>query len=121
MVDAHCGFPVTIPPSFCPEKQATHVYVPSDKEGIVTKIEGYDFSRLPTYYAHSQLAEVGKPIKKSKDLASFAAQVWLRGDPADVERDAKKARDEFRVEVEEPLPNATENGGNVSPISVMTS
>jgi hypothetical protein len=75
MVDAHCGFPVTIPHSFSPEKQAIHVYVPSDKEGIVTKIEGADFERLPTYYAHSQLAEVGKLVKQSKSLDSFAAQV----------------------------------------------
>ena len=89
-----------IPPSFSPQCQASHVYVPSDKEGIVTKIEGADFERLPTYYAHSQSAEVGKSVTVSKELASFAAQVWLVGPPAEVDRDAKRARDEFKLEVE---------------------
>ncbi|KAL7489126.1 hypothetical protein ACHAW6_014712 [Cyclotella cf. meneghiniana] len=127
MVDAHCGFPVHIPPSFRPEKQASHVYVPSDKEGIVTKIEGADFERLPTYYAHAQLAQVGKRVTKSKELASFAAQLWLRGDPEDVLRDAKRARAEFKLEVE-PISEACKDDKNtkldedepvsVSPLSV---
>lgn len=127
MVDAHCGFPVHIPPSFRPEKQASHVYVPSDKEGIVTKIEGADFERLPTYYAHAQLAQVGKRVTKSKELASFAAQLWLRGDPEDVLRDAKRARAEFKLEVE-PISEACKDDKktkldedepvSVSPLSV---
>ncbi|KAL3798149.1 hypothetical protein HJC23_005710 [Cyclotella cryptica] len=127
MVDAHCGFPVHIPPSFRPEKQAYHVYVPSDKEGIVTKIEGSDFERLPTYYAHAQLAQVGKRVSKSKELASFAAQLWLRGDPDEVLRDAKRARAEFKLEVE-PVPEVCEDDTKpkldedepiaVSPVSV---
>jgi biotin carboxylase len=103
MVDAHCGFPVLIPPSFRPEYQALHVYIPSDKNGIVTKMEGEDFERLPTYYAHSLIAAVGKQVKQSKELASFAAHLWLIGEPEDVERDAKRARAEFNVEVD-PIP-----------------
>lgn len=119
MVDAHCGFPVMIPPSFCPEKQASHVYIPSNVEGVCSKIEGEDFERLPTYYAHSQLAEVGKSVTKSKELASFAAQLWLVGAPEDVERDAKRARDEFKVEVDETLEKVIEGeAASSSPISV---
>lgn len=68
-----------IPPSFCPEKQASHVYIPSNVEGVCSRIEGQDFERFSTYYAHSQLAEVGKSVTKSKELASFAAQLWLVG------------------------------------------
>jgi hypothetical protein len=118
MVDAHCGFPVVIPPSgFTPEKQASHVYIPSNVQGIVTKIKGENFERLPTYYAHALLAEVGEPIEISKSLGSFAAQLWLIGEPADVDRDAKIARDEFKLEVEEPLPKVDETASS-SPISV---
>jgi hypothetical protein len=43
--------------------------------------------------------------------------VWLRGDPADVERDARRARDEFKVEVEMHLEKVDELA-SVSPVSV---
>ena len=66
-------------------------------------MEGEDFERLPTYYAHSLIAAVGKQVKQSKELASFAAHLWLIGEPEDVERDAKRARAEFNVEVD-PIP-----------------
>jgi hypothetical protein len=100
MVDAHCGFPVQIPSSFRPEQVAYHVYIPSDKEGIVTQIHGSDFERLPTYYQHSQLAKVGDYVKCSKELNSFPAQLWLKGSATDVLRDAKEARAEFKLDVE---------------------
>lgn len=107
MVDAHCGFPVLIPPSFRPIKQATHVFIPSDKDGILTKMSGEDFERLPTYYAHALSAKIGSKVTKSKAISDFCAHLWLTGEPEDVERDAKRARSEFKVEVEPedmPLP-----------------
>jgi len=101
MVDAHCGFPVRMPPSFRPTKKAVHCYVPSDRAGVLKSIEGEDFDRLKTHYDHLLLAEVGKPIKRATDLTSFAAQVWLVGDDAEeVKCDVMRARDEFKVEVE---------------------
>lgn len=103
MVDAHCGFPVLIPPTFRPVKQAIHVFIPSDKDGILTKMSGEDFERLPTYYQHALNAKIGKEIFKSKSIGSFCAHLWLIGAPEDVEKDAKRSREEFQVEVD-PLP-----------------
>ena len=101
MVDAHCGFPVRMPPSFRPTKKAVHCYVPSDRVGVLKSIEGEDFDRLETHHGHLLLLKVGKPIKMSTDLMSFAAHVWLVGDDAEeVKRDVMRARDEFKVEVE---------------------
>ena len=47
MVDAHCGFPVRMPPSFKPGKHALQVYVSADKSGILKIYHGDDFERLP--------------------------------------------------------------------------
>eukprot|EP00536_Pseudo-nitzschia_multiseries_P004668 jgi/Psemu1/253808/estExt_Genewise1Plus.C_790038 len=101
MVDAHCGFPVRMPPSFRPTKKAVQTYVPSDKNGIVKSLAGHDFERFPTYNAHVMLRNVGDKIIRAKDLMSFAAFVWLIGDAEDVQRDAQLAREEFKVEVED--------------------
>ncbi|KAL3802801.1 hypothetical protein HJC23_007578 [Cyclotella cryptica] len=100
MVDAHCGFPVRMPPSFKPAKIAVQAYVSADKNGILKSMRGDDFERLPTYDSHIILKNVGERVQPAKDLMSFAAYVWLIGDAQDVRRDANKARDEFFVEVE---------------------
>lgn len=100
MIDAHCGFPVRMPPSFRPAKTAAQTYVPSDKNGVLKSVKGDDFSRLSTYHAHIMHRKVGDKVVRAKDLMSFAAFVWLIGDADDVKRDAMRARDEFKVEVE---------------------
>jgi len=100
MIDAHCGFPVRMPPSFSPTKTAVQVYVPSDKNGILKSIKGDDFERLPTYYQSTMLRAIGDKVVRARDLMSFAAYVWLIGDKEDVMRDGHRARDEFIVEVE---------------------
>jgi len=43
---------------------------------------------------------VGDKVKRSTDLISFAAFVWLIGDGEDVRRDAMQAIHEYKVEVE---------------------
>uniref|UniRef100_A0A7S4I5S5 ATP-grasp domain-containing protein n=1 Tax=Odontella aurita TaxID=265563 RepID=A0A7S4I5S5_9STRA len=101
MVDAHCGFPVRVPPSFRPVGKARHVFIPSDKAGTVKSMKGTDFDRLGTYNAHVMMVELGQKVKKSTDLLSFAGYCWLIGSEEDVERDTKSARGEFVVEVEE--------------------
>lgn len=106
MIDAHCGFPVKMPPSFTPIKSAVQVYVASDKNGILKSVKGDDFDRLPTHNAHAILRKVGDKVVRARDLMSFVAYVWLIGDAEDVKRDAARARDEYKVEVE-----AAENGG----------
>ena len=100
MIDAHCGFPVRMPPSFRPSQKAVQVYVPSDKEGVVKSMKGHDFERLSTYQESMLLKNVGDKVVRAHDLTSFAAFVWLVGDEEDVMLDAKKARAEFKVEVE---------------------
>ncbi|EJK54127.1 hypothetical protein THAOC_26312 [Thalassiosira oceanica] len=101
MVDAHCGFPVRVPPSFSPTKKAVQCYVPSDRSGVLKSMRGEDFDRLGTHHAHLLLQKVGEPITRATDLNSFAAHVWLVGEDAEeVRRDVMRARDEFRVEVE---------------------
>ena len=100
MIDAHCGFPVRMPPSFRPTKTAVQAYVPSDKAGVITAIQGDNFERLPTYHESILLRNVGDKVVRARDLMSFAAYVWLIGDTEDVKRDAMRARDEFKVEVE---------------------
>jgi len=110
MLDAHCGFPLRVPPSFSPVKVARHVYVPSDKNGIVRSYTGDNFERLPSYDDHVMLAEVGKPIKRAVDLMSFAGFVWLVGTQEQIDRDSRAARDNFKVEVD-PLPVA-QNGSS---------
>jgi len=99
MLDAHCGFPLRVPPSFTPAKIARQVYVPSDKTGTLQSVTGDDFSRLPSYDDHMMLCEVGKPVKRSVDLMSFAGYVWLTGTQEQIERDAADARDNFKVEI----------------------
>jgi hypothetical protein len=104
MVDAHCGFPVQMPPSFKPDKFALQTYVSADKTGIIKSHHGDDFERLPTYDSHIILKNVGDSVKPARELMSFAAYVWLIGSPDDIRRDANRARDEFFVDVElEPL------------------
>lgn len=100
MIDAHCGFPVRMPPSFSPRQKAVQVYIPSDKDGILKSMKGDDFQRLPTHNDHTILRKPGDKIVKARDLMSFAAYVWLIGEDADVKRDTQMARDEFKVEVE---------------------
>ena len=101
MIDAHCGFPVRMPPSFRPSQKAVQVYVPSDKEGVVKSMKGHDFERLSTYQESMILKKIGDKVVRAHDLTSFAAFVWLVGDEEDVMLDAKKARAEFKVEVVE--------------------
>lgn len=101
MVDAHCGFPVRMPPSFSPIQKAVHCYVPSDKDGILKSVKGDDFERLSTYHDHVMLHKVGQKIARATFIMSFAAHVWLVGDAEDVRRDVMRARNEFMVEVEE--------------------
>ena len=101
MIDAHCGFPVRMPPSFRPSKKAVQVYVPSDKNGVIKRLQGQDFERLSTYSQHVLMKNVGDKVKRARDLSSFAAHVWLIGEEEAVMHDAKRARDEFIVEVEE--------------------
>lgn len=104
MVDAHCGFPVRMPPSFKPDKFAIQAYVSADKTGILKNYHGDDFERLPTYNSHIILKNIGEEVKPARELMSFAAYVWLIGQPEDIRRDANRARDEFFVDVElEPL------------------
>jgi len=100
IVDAHCGFPIRMPPSFRPAKKAVQCYIPSDKNGILKSIEGDDFDRLPTHNCHIMLRKIGDKVVRARDLMSFAAYVWLIGDDEDVKRDVKRAREEFKVEVE---------------------
>lgn len=76
------------------------VYVPSDKEGVVKSMKGHDFERLSTYQESMILKNIGDKVVRAHDLTSFAAFVWLVGDEEDVMLDAKKARAEFKVEVE---------------------
>jgi len=52
------------------------------------------------------LVKVGDQVKRARDLMSFCAYVWLIGSKEDVEADAKKARDEFIVDVEEQEPDS---------------
>lgn len=101
MVDAHCGFPVRMPPSFRPKQKAVQVYVPSDKNGIVKSFQGHDFSRFSTYNDSMLLKRIGQKVTKARDLMSFAAFVWLIGDEDDVLREAKLARDQFKVEIKD--------------------
>lgn len=100
MVDAHCGFPVRMPPSFSPAKKCIQAYVPSDKDGILIGIKGGDFDRLPTYHDSIMLKRIGDHVVRAKALMSFAAYCWLIGEEEAVLRDAKLAREEFIVEVE---------------------
>ena len=95
------------------------MFIPSDKDGILTKMSGEDFERLPTYYAHALSARIGGRVRKSRDLASFCAHLWLTGEPEDVERDAKKARNEFKVEVD-PLPEeeTEQKAAQTTPITI---
>uniref|UniRef100_A0A7S4RCM3 ATP-grasp domain-containing protein n=2 Tax=Ditylum brightwellii TaxID=49249 RepID=A0A7S4RCM3_9STRA len=106
MVDAHCGVPVRVPARFSPAKIAKQVYVPSTKSGKLIGVEGDDFDRLKTYDSSIMLVKVGDQVKRARDLMSFCAYVWLIGSKEDVEADAKKARDEFIVDVEEQEPDS---------------
>mmetsp|Transcript_19005 Transcript_19005/g.28922 ORF Transcript_19005/g.28922 Transcript_19005/m.28922 type:complete len:549 (-) Transcript_19005:143-1789(-) len=103
MIDAYCGFPVRVPPSFTPVKAARHVYIPnnSKKAGILKSYTGDDFDRLPSYDSHEVIKYVGKRIEKSVSIMSFPAFVWLVGDKEQVEKDTIAARDRFIVEVAE--------------------
>ena len=103
MIDAHCGFPVKMPPTFRPTKTAAQAYVPSDKNGILKSVKGDDFERLSTYHSCSIMRKVGDKVVRSTDLISFPAFVWLIGDAEDVRRDAMQAIDEYVVEVEKEL------------------
>mmetsp|Transcript_38249 Transcript_38249/g.67131 ORF Transcript_38249/g.67131 Transcript_38249/m.67131 type:complete len:95 (-) Transcript_38249:184-468(-) len=89
-----------MPPSFRPSKTAVQTYVPSDKNGILKSVQGDNFERLPTYHASIMLREIGDEVVRASSLMSFAAFVWLIGDAEDVKRDAMRAIDEFKVEVE---------------------
>eukprot|EP00574_Skeletonema_japonicum_P001223 CAMPEP_0201738770 /NCGR_PEP_ID=MMETSP0593-20130828/45426_1 /ASSEMBLY_ACC=CAM_ASM_000672 /TAXON_ID=267983 /ORGANISM="Skeletonema japonicum, Strain CCMP2506" /LENGTH=568 /DNA_ID=CAMNT_0048232997 /DNA_START=86 /DNA_END=1792 /DNA_ORIENTATION=+ len=101
MVDAHCGFPVRMPPSFSPARKCVQAFVPSDKNGILVGIKGDDFDRLSTYHDSVMLKKIGDKVVRARDIMSFAAYCWLIGDdPEAVLRDAKLAREEFIVEVE---------------------
>mmetsp|Transcript_32577 Transcript_32577/g.68496 ORF Transcript_32577/g.68496 Transcript_32577/m.68496 type:complete len:181 (+) Transcript_32577:1344-1886(+) len=100
MVDAHCGFPVRMPPSFHPSKKAVQSFIASDKSGVLKSIKGDDFARFGTYHDHVMLKKVGDKVVRAKDIMSFTAYVWFIGDDDDVKRDAQKAREEFIVEVE---------------------
>mmetsp|Transcript_53489 Transcript_53489/g.113601 ORF Transcript_53489/g.113601 Transcript_53489/m.113601 type:complete len:571 (+) Transcript_53489:188-1900(+) len=100
MIDAHCGFPVRMPPSFSPTKKAVQTYIPSDKNGILKSVKGDNFERLPTHHESVMLVGVGDKVVRATALMSFAAFVWLIGDAEDVKRDAMAAREEFKVEVE---------------------
>jgi hypothetical protein len=56
------------------------------------------------------LKNIGEKVNPAKDLMSFAAYVWLIGDPEDIRRDANRARDEFFVDVElDSLPESAVN------------
>ena len=101
MIDAHCGFPVRMPPSFKPTQKAVQVYVPSDKNGVIKSLQGHDFERLSTYSQSVLFKNVGDKVIRARDLNSFAAHVWLIGEEAAVMQDSKRAMDEFIVEVEE--------------------
>jgi len=101
MVDAHCGFPVRMPPSFSPAQKCVQAFVPSDKNGILVGIKGGDFDRLPTYHDSVMLKKIGDKVVRARDIMSFAAYCWLIGEDSEaVLRDAKLAREEFMVEVE---------------------
>jgi hypothetical protein len=50
MIDAHCGFPIKMPPTFRPTKVAAQAYVPSDKAGIIKSVSGDNFDRLTSYH-----------------------------------------------------------------------
>lgn len=115
MVDAHCGFPVRMPPSFKPVQKAVHCFVPSNKEGILKSVKGDNFDRLATYNSHAMLRNIGDKVVRATDIMSFAAFVWLIGKDEDVKRDVERARNEFEVEVE-PLP-ADDLGRPESPAS----
>ena len=100
MVDAHCGFPVRMPPSFSPHQKCVQAFIPSDKNGTLIGIKGGDFDRLPTYHDSVMLKKIGDKVVRARDIMSFAAYCWFIGDEDEVLRDAKLARDEFVVEVE---------------------
>jgi hypothetical protein len=100
MIDAHCGFPIKMPTTFRPTKVAAQAYVPSDKAGIIKSVTGDNFDRLTSYHSHTIMRTVGDKVKRSTDLISFAAFVWLIGDGEDVRRDAMQAIHEYKVEVE---------------------
>lgn len=100
MVDAHCGFPVRMPPTFHPSKKAVQAFIASDKSGVLKSIKGGDFERFGSYHDHIMLKNVGDQVVRAKDIMSFVAYVWFIGDEDDVKRDAKLAREEFVVEVE---------------------
>jgi hypothetical protein len=51
-------------------------------------------------FSHTIMRTVGDKVKRSTDLISFAAFVWLIGDGEDVRRDAMQAIHEYKVEVE---------------------
>jgi len=101
MVDAHCGFPVRMPPSFTPAQKCVQAFIPSDKNGILVDIKGADFDRLSTYHDSVMLKNIGDKVVRARDIMSFAAYCWLIGEEEAVLRDAKLAREEFIVEVEE--------------------
>lgn len=100
MVDAHCGFPVRMPPSFTPAEKCVQAFIPSDKNGTLVSIKGHDFDRLPTYHDSVMLRNIGDKVVRARDIMSFAAYCWLIGEENQVLHDAKLARDEFVVEVE---------------------
>lgn len=100
MVDAHCGFPVRMPPSFSPAQKCVQAFIPSDKNGILVGIKGADFDRLSTYHDSVMLKKIGDEVVRARDIMSFAAYCWLIGEDEAVLRDAKLAREEFTVEVE---------------------
>jgi hypothetical protein len=54
----------------------------------------------PSSFSHTIMRTVGDKVKRSTDLISFAAFVWLIGDGEDVRRDAMQAIHEYKVEVE---------------------
>ena len=78
-MDAHCGFPLRMPPSFSPVKVCRQVFIPADKNGILVGYTGANFDRLKSYNDHIMLCEKGKRVKRAQDLTSFSGYVWLIG------------------------------------------
>jgi len=99
LMDAHCGFPLRMPPSFSPVKVCRQVFIPSDKNGILVGYTGANFDRLKSYNDHIMLCEKGKRVKRAQDLTSFAGYVRLIGTQDQVEMDSESARSGFVVEV----------------------
>ena len=79
MINAHCNFPMCMTQSFSPIKVAQNVYIPSDKNGILSGYKGDNFDWLPRYNTRIMVFKKKVNINKAQEIMSFTGLVWLIG------------------------------------------